>query len=219
VIGRPRTVSDEQIFAAAARVIAHDGPGGLTLAAVAREAGLSPSALVQRFGSKRGLLLALSGRAPAEPATRFAAVRERTASPVQALRAGLVEMAAEVTTPEELVNHLAYLQLELADPEFHQHVLGHARALLNQLRALLLEAMAAGDLDPHEPSAVDDLARSIYVAYNGALVSWAVLREGSLPDWVGREVDARLAARRRAGAPDGSGPTDPTAVRPPWPRR
>ena len=35
------------------------GPARLTLAEVAKEAGLSPATLVQRFGSKRGLMLAL----------------------------------------------------------------------------------------------------------------------------------------------------------------
>jgi len=36
------------------------GPAKLTLARVAKAAGLSPATLVQRFGSKRALLLALA---------------------------------------------------------------------------------------------------------------------------------------------------------------
>ncbi|MCA1563440.1 MAG: TetR/AcrR family transcriptional regulator, partial [Acidobacteria bacterium] len=42
---------------AAIQVMARLGPVRLTLADVAREIGLSPATLVQRFGSKRGLLL------------------------------------------------------------------------------------------------------------------------------------------------------------------
>ena len=53
--GLPRTVDDATIPRATAEVIGRAGLAGLTLAAVAREAGLSAATLVQRFGSKRGL--------------------------------------------------------------------------------------------------------------------------------------------------------------------
>ena len=56
---RPRTVSDEAILAATARMIGRVGPVRLTLADVGGEVGLSPATLLQRFGSKRGLLIAL----------------------------------------------------------------------------------------------------------------------------------------------------------------
>ncbi|MET8542281.1 helix-turn-helix domain-containing protein, partial [Kitasatospora sp. NPDC004799] len=55
---RPRTTSDAEILAATARAIGIHGPGRLTLAHVGAEAGVSPATLSQRFGSKRGLLLA-----------------------------------------------------------------------------------------------------------------------------------------------------------------
>ena len=73
---RPRTVSDQAILAATARVIGDLGPAKLTLARVASEVGLAPATLVQRFGSKRGLLLALaeSGRERGLPAPRRRAI-------------------------------------------------------------------------------------------------------------------------------------------------
>ena len=57
---RPRKASDAEVFAAAGRVMARVGPAQLTLAQIAGEAGLTAGALVQRFGSKRELLVALS---------------------------------------------------------------------------------------------------------------------------------------------------------------
>ena len=57
---RPRTTSDATILAALTRVISRIGPAKLTLADVAAEAGHSRAGLVQRFGSKRGLLLAVA---------------------------------------------------------------------------------------------------------------------------------------------------------------
>ena len=56
---RPRTTTDAAILIATHRAVTRVGPMRLTLADVAREAGFSPATLVQRFGSKRQLLLAL----------------------------------------------------------------------------------------------------------------------------------------------------------------
>ena len=56
---RPRATSDEDLLAATHRVVSRLGPN-LTLADVAKEAGVSPATLMQRFGSKRGLLLAFA---------------------------------------------------------------------------------------------------------------------------------------------------------------
>jgi AcrR family transcriptional regulator len=55
---RPRQNSDQEILMAAFRAIAKLGPTKLTLADVAKEASVTPASLVQRFGSKRDLLLA-----------------------------------------------------------------------------------------------------------------------------------------------------------------
>ena len=51
--GRRQKVTDEDVFAAAARVMSRRGPHELTLAEIAAEAGVTAGRLVQRFGSKR----------------------------------------------------------------------------------------------------------------------------------------------------------------------
>ena len=56
---RPRKVTDNQLFAATHAVMSRVGPRDVTLAAIAKEAGVTAAVLVQRFGSKRALLLAL----------------------------------------------------------------------------------------------------------------------------------------------------------------
>jgi AcrR family transcriptional regulator len=187
--GRPRTISDDQILAATARTISRVGPHGLTLAAVAAEANLAAPTLVQRFGSKRGLLLAFSARASDDSATRLTDARTRHRSPTQALRTGLLGMVDGIDTPDVLANHLAFLQLELVDADFHQHVLRHATAMLQQIESLLAEAVDCGELDPCD---VPRLARAVYCTYNGALISWAILRDGTLARWLDRQLDALL---------------------------
>jgi AcrR family transcriptional regulator len=191
--GRPRTISDDEILAATARAISRVGPRRLTLAAVAAESNLAPATLVQRFGSKRGLLLAFSSQASGQPAAAFAAARARHSSPLDALRAGLLDLARWIDTPEELANHLAFLQLELVDPDFHKHAIGHANEMLGQIRALLAAAIESGELASCD---ITRLTRAIYVTYSGALVSWAILQRGSLTRWLGRELDFVLAHGR-----------------------
>src|SRR5437016_11735791 len=77
--------SDEEIVAAAARAMQRYGPTQLTLAHVAREAGVVPATLIQRFGTKRGLLLAVSSTAPASVLQQFAAARAKYQSPLKTL--------------------------------------------------------------------------------------------------------------------------------------
>src|SRR5215475_9967006 len=59
-VPRPRKASDDDVFAAAYRVMQRVGPADFTLDAIAREAGVTAAALVQRFGSKKKLQVRLA---------------------------------------------------------------------------------------------------------------------------------------------------------------
>src|SRR5258707_1256462 len=104
---RPRTVSDADLLAATHRTVSRIGPSRLTLADVAAEAGVSPATLMQRFGSKRNLLLSLVRQGSGGTGTEMAALRAAHPSPLAALRAFAQCMAGMAPTPEELANHLA----------------------------------------------------------------------------------------------------------------
>ena len=99
-MGRPRTMPDAAVLEAASRVIARFGPSRFTLSEVAEEAGLAPATLLQRFGSKRGLLLALAQMAAEGADACFAKVRAENRSPLKALFASFDEMARIAVTPE-----------------------------------------------------------------------------------------------------------------------
>ena len=59
------------------RVMQRRSPVDLTLADVAKEAGVVPATLIQRFGTKRGLLLAVCRTAPGGVPKQFAAARAK----------------------------------------------------------------------------------------------------------------------------------------------
>jgi len=190
---RPRETSDEHILAATARVMQRRSPTQLTLADVAKEAGVVPATLIQRFGTKRGLLLALCRTAPDSVPQQFAAARAKHKSPLTALLDLYAECTAFAPTPEAMANGLAYLQIDLTDPEFHAITLAQFLAIRQETRKLLEEAVAARELRKCDTA---QLARLIQHLNGGAMLSWAVYREGSVASWVRRELESLLEPYR-----------------------
>jgi AcrR family transcriptional regulator len=191
---RPRTVSDDDLIAATLRVMSRLGPVKLTLAEVAKEAGCSAATLVQRFGSKRALLLKISANAAEFTDACFDMVRAaHPKSPLNAVIAAATAMTELARSPEELANSLAFLQIDLSDPEFYRHTLEMSRKTLAGYRALLKEAIAAGELAPHDTAR---MARAINAVAGGSLIAWAIFREGTAERWVKRDIDTLIGPYR-----------------------
>lgn len=186
---RPRTTPDSTILNAVTRVISRVGPARMTLADVAAQAGHSPAGLVQRFGSKRGLLLALAHQRAGEVRGEFAMARAWHPSPLEAMFEVLAGFVAHANTPEALAHHLAFTQVELDDADFHAAAFESARTMLDGIRSLLEQAMEAGELAECDAESV---ARTVQTTYNGALVTWAVYRQGALAEWLRGEIEAVL---------------------------
>jgi AcrR family transcriptional regulator len=197
---RPRTIPDTDVFAAAYRVISRVGPARLTLAEIARESGLAPATLVQRFGSKRGLLLTLSQGAAEFVDECFRDIRAAHASPMEALVAAATVMTEHTTTPEQMANHLAYLQIDISDPDFHRTILDNTQRTIAGYRALLDDAIFAGELEPCD---TERLARAVASLTPGSLLTWAIVRDGSSLDWVRGDLATLLDPYRRSVHADG----------------
>ena len=191
---RPRQATDLAILQAAFRAIAAVGPARLTLADVAREAGVSAAALVQRFGSKRALLLAAAKDAAGGSAYIFPGLRARHPSPTAALIGLAGCMAAFGDTPESVANNLAFWQNDLHDPAFHGQALTASRGMRAGIRALVRDAITAGELGRCDAAR---LACALQAALNGSMVNWAVHRQGSLAAWVRRDLRSVLDGYRR----------------------
>ncbi|WP_327582136.1 TetR family transcriptional regulator [Nonomuraea sp. NBC_00507] len=192
---RPRTVSDEAILDAVLGLAHRIGPARLTFAAVAAEVGLSAATLVQRFGTKRGLLLAADKRGV--DLWVDALDRSTAASPLTRIIEGLTLAVENVATPELMANSVAMLQLDLADPDFHAETLRGARAVRARIEGDLNAALDAGELRAGTDAA--RLATLVETAYHGAMIGWAIHREGTLADWMRKQVEAVLAPHRTAG--------------------
>jgi len=193
---RPRSASNDDILDGVVRAIARVGPARLALTDVAEETGLAPATLIQRFGSKRGMLLAALERGVADAGRRLSEIRAQHQSPVAALVAVATEAARHGGSPTAVANHLAFLQGDLDDPDVHRLALERSRRVVAGYRGLIAEAVAAGELVGADPGR---LARTVYAVVRGSLGQWAVHREGALLRWVQDDADAVLAPYRQRG--------------------
>ena len=190
-MARPRKASDEQILMAAMRAMSRLGPGELTLAEIAEEAGVTAGALVQRFGSKRDLLLTLAAAGAEGSESFITALAEKHASPLAALREYAECMAHLAESPAALSRNLAYLQIDLSDEDFRVHLLAQAKGARRGIRSLLERAVRARELK--RGTDVAALARTVEITFSGALLTWATYREGTPAKWIRGALEAVLA--------------------------
>ncbi len=189
---RPRTISDEAILDGVLALAHRVGPAQVTFAAAGAEVGLSAATLVQRFGTKRELLLAADKRGI--DLWVGALDRATSASPLARVVEGLVLAVDPEATPAQMANSVAMLQLDLADPDFHAETLRGARAVRARIARDLSAALAAGELRPDTD--IPALAKLVETTYHGAMIGWAIHREDTLAAWMREQVEAVLAPRR-----------------------
>src|SRR3954471_20370569 len=158
---RRRKAEDAEVFAALVRVMHRRAPAELTLREIAAEAGVTAGALVQRFGSKRAMLLAHARHAAATGDVGVTVPRRRSSSPLEALRSVAAMYAQLANSPRAAVRNLAYLHNDLADPALRRHLLRLSRAARVWYERRVGEAVAAGELRPHTD--VQTLARLIEI--------------------------------------------------------
>jgi AcrR family transcriptional regulator len=162
-------------------------------------AGVTAGALAQRFGSKRLLLLALARAAAASTGDFIAQLKAAHRSPLAAVRAYAECMAQLAQSPAALARNLAYLQIDLADPDFREQLAVQAKLTRAGLTDLLSAAVAAGELKRGTDAAA--LARTVEAIVSGSLMTWAFYADGPADRWIRDDVNAILApylARRRA---------------------
>jgi AcrR family transcriptional regulator len=162
---RSRTPSAEverELLAAAEAVLVRDGPGGLTVRAVAAEAGIAPMGVYNRLGGKDGLVDALLIRG----FDRLRAAIESPDDPDMRTRlraSGLRYREFALANP-----HFYAIMFEDAIPREHEsaEVEEHARACFGALVRAVEMASAAGVIAAQDPL---EAAQQIWSAVHGAV--------------------------------------------------
>lgn len=183
---RKKTLSDEVVLDRALEVVRRRGPEGFTLADVARECGLSPSTLVQRFASKEALL-----EGALERASQRLERELMQPSPPGGSTQGLVEWLAQLAFPfrtrELLAAHLLLLRRDLSDAGLRRQARRQSQLLRDNI------ARKLGERAPTLPLADRDaLAGLIEAHWHGLILQWALAGRGTLRAWMQRGLDALL---------------------------
>ena len=187
---RPRTVDDSTILEAAVTVLGRIGPERLTLADVGTEAGLSAATLVQRFGSKRDLMLSVFRFATDGFETRLQSAIEENDSPVEAIFAAAMNRPGSLDEPEIVSNMFAFYLSDMRDPQFRELARANANNAVTGFRSLLDDAIAKGELENSVDTA--QLAETIYSLTLGTQMRWSVYGEGCYREMIRKELDTLL---------------------------
>jgi AcrR family transcriptional regulator len=179
-MARPREITDERMHTAAALVIGRLGPG-FTLADVAAEARVAVGTVAQRFGSKHGLLVAMTKQAIAGMRD---GMRVAGDDPVEAL----VAAYAPLDDPATAANNLAQLSVDLADPEL--------RALMADFYAAM-EAEIARLIGRTDPGAPANAARILTAVADGTAIHWSARPAGGLAERLRADLTAVTAGWTR----------------------
>lgn len=188
-MARPRKFTDERLLTAAGVVIGRLGPG-FTLADVARGAGVAVGTVAQRFGSKHGLLAAMTRAAVRSTREGMRTAAEAEGDPVAAVIEVLVGAFAPLDDPGRAANNLAQLAVDLADEELRGLLAELHAALEDGLVPLLERAVREGRLPGAPPARV--AARVLAAVADGTALHWSARPAGGLCDRLRTDLGAVL---------------------------
>ena len=190
---RPKTLADKEVLRVAHALIHKRGPEALTFAALAAACGLSPATLVQRFGSKAGLirstLLYAWDRLDEKTARLAGTVSKTPAGAIKLLR----ELSGSYGGIESYANGLLVLREDFRDPILRARGSAWRKALSGALEDCFANV-------PHAPQGIGLLLAS---QWQGSLLWWGFDPRKDVGAFVEdslRSFVAAVAAPGRAGS-------------------
>lgn len=188
---RQRTVSDDDLLDAALVIVRAHGPEALTFAALAASTGLAGATIVQRFGSKAGMLHAALSRAW-DQLERLTAEADAAAGGGPD---GVVELLLRLTgqyDQDDYANQLLLLREDLRDP-----------ALRDRGKSWIATVSEAAERRLRSPRRdVRGLGELVVTHWQGTLTTWSFQRTSPLHTAVATSLKTLLTHLRIP-------PTDP----------
>lgn len=172
-MSRTKTRNDEDILASIGQFLIREGIATFTFERLSEEVGLSQATLVQRFGSKRSLLLRLAQQNSQAIIALFRTTTQQYADePIKAIVQGFGGFVVGIKDKGNMAANLTFLQLAIQDPEIHSAIADSIHQLENMTIALLQSALDNGTLQPDTD--IVALARLVFTIYNGTIINWAM---------------------------------------------
>jgi AcrR family transcriptional regulator len=205
-------VRQDQLTDATLAVLAEHGLRGLSIAAVARRVGLTPSAIYRHFPSKDAMLDAVLDRMRERLHGAIAAARAETDDPVEALRRLLGRHMLLMRRNAALPRVVLSDDYHIGHPERRQRLLGVFSGYLDGVADIIRQGQRLGSIR------VDVNARSLAILFLGLIQPAGVL-------WTLSDGHFDVTGQARAAWPvfeqaiRPSAPSRARATRPPRSRR
>lgn len=181
---RPKTLPDGDVLKAAYAMVHRDGPDALTFATLARACGLSASTLVQRFGSKSGLVRSTLSFAWDGLDAKTAAFSAKAAkTPAGAVRL-LAQLSKDYGEIEAYADALLILREDLRDPALRARGAKWKAALTKALEACFAAT----------PQAPRGMGMLMAAQWQGAVLWWSFDPKGRVEDYVADHLEQFVAA-------------------------
>jgi AcrR family transcriptional regulator len=187
--GRPRVMTDDAIYMAGLEVLAEVGSERLTLARMAGVLGVTPAAVRQRFGSKRGLLVEMARRRADQTERRFAEARMAHGSPLEALQAAFVAELDQISEPKQLANAMSAYTDNVDNDEMRAAFATELAVMERHVTELLALAVEEGEV---RGPVTAELVSSVLAAVEGTMLIWALVPRGDLKERIRRAVEMAL---------------------------
>jgi AcrR family transcriptional regulator len=173
---RRKSISDDDILDRALPLMIGAGPAGFTLSALAKELGIAPATLLQRFGDKQRLIERVFARDNDRFVDWLAALPDGIgAAIVIAIYAEGTTLFGEATS---LADHLLWLREDIRDPGLNRL----ARQRFALFRLEIVKRL------PPLPIDADRAAQLLDAQFHGAVIQWALEPSGTLAEFVTRSL-------------------------------
>ena len=174
---RRKTLSDHDLLDQLAPVLLRLGMHRATLAALGRAVGLSPATLLQRFGSRVGVIEAVIDRLTDQLEAELASELPATPNPAGELIDWLTSRAAILGDRAMLAGSLEVLGRDFALPERRVQAARHQRLV----RSRIQRSLAATGVGLPQQEA---LAPVFEAHWHGLVIQWGLSGRGTLEDHV-----------------------------------
>jgi AcrR family transcriptional regulator len=172
---RKRTITDEALLDAALLLVREEGPAALSFGALSARVGLAGSTIVQRFGTKAGLLEAALARAWDDLDAQTAMADASAPTGPEGVVDLLVALSGQYDL-EDFADQLLLLREDLRNPVLRER---GARWLATLYTAI--ERRLAGDGD----GPADGLGPLVVAQWQGTLTIWGFTRQAPIDELVG----------------------------------
>lgn len=190
---RRKSKTDEAVLDELLPIILVAGMDQVTLKEMSAAVGLSSATLLQRFGSRMGLIEAALDRSTDLLEQTLAEPHPAGADPQEALVGWLMELAQPVADRRLLVGSLQVLGRDIL-------VAGRNRSARRHL-ALVRRRIEKGLVEMgFEQAAAHQLTALVEAHWHGLVLQWALHGEGALQDWLRCGLVALLTQLRRSSA-------------------